>query len=64
MSFKVNLHPARILLFLHCLYPVICFSQQQYSPKVTLAVETYAFLKGQSAALEHIAQQSQRLRAI
>ncbi|PBJ15898.1 hypothetical protein [Flavobacterium sp. ACN6] len=52
-----------MLLLLYCIFPIICFSQQKYSPKVVLAVETYAFLKGQSASLEHIAKQFPSLKS-
>lgn len=46
------------LLFITCLLAIYCQAQpQNYSPKVILAIETYAFLKGQGSALEKVAMQ-------
>ncbi|NWL02835.1 hypothetical protein NYQ10_20805 [Flavobacterium johnsoniae] len=48
----------RTLLFLFCTLAVWgCYPQQHHDPKVLLAMETYAFLKGQSAALKKAASQ-------
>lgn len=47
-----------LLLFIYCLFPVVCCSQiERYPQKVKFAIETYAFLKGQSAALQKVAFQ-------
>ncbi|KOP38767.1 hypothetical protein DBB36_17435 [Flavobacterium sp. WLB] len=48
-----------ILIFFCFLNACLCHPQQQqhYSPKVQLAIETYAFLKAQSAALKKVAMQ-------
>ncbi|UUF13026.1 MULTISPECIES: hypothetical protein [Flavobacterium] len=48
-----------ILIFFCFLNVCLCYPQQQqhYSPKVQLAIETYAFLKAQSAALKKVAMQ-------
>jgi hypothetical protein len=47
-----------ILLFIYCLSAAHCFSQTRYpSDKVQLAIQTYAFLKGQHAALKKVAGQ-------
>ncbi|WP_184160506.1 MULTISPECIES: hypothetical protein [Flavobacterium] len=48
----------RTLLLLFCALAVWgCYPQQHHDPKVLLAMETYAFLKGQSAALKKAASQ-------
>lgn len=39
------------------LYTCLCYPQEHFSPKVQLAIETYAHLKGQSAALAKVAMQ-------
>lgn len=45
-----------ILFFIYCVFNNHCYSQiQNYTPKVKLAIETYAFLKGQSSALKKVA---------
>lgn len=47
-----------MLLFIYCLSAVHCCSQTRYpSEKVQLAIETYAYLKGQNAALKKVAGQ-------
>ena len=47
-----------IILLLICTSPALFYSQaQKPTPKVTFAIETYAYLKGQSAALKTIAKQ-------
>lgn len=47
-----------LLLFIHLFSAGLFYAQQQaYSGKVKLAIETYAFLKGQNAALKKIAVQ-------
>jgi len=52
------------LLVLYFVLPSLGFGQvQEYSPKVALAVETYAFLKGRSAALKNIAKQFPALKS-
>ncbi|MBW1654593.1 hypothetical protein [Flavobacterium quisquiliarum] len=51
------------LFFINCLLVIHCQAQQQnYSPKVMLAIETYAFLKGQSSALQKVALQFPSLK--
>ncbi|MDR7211050.1 hypothetical protein [Flavobacterium piscis] len=48
----------KLVLFIYCVFPAIFYPQvQKYTPKVSLAIETYAFLKGQSYALQMIASQ-------
>lgn len=45
-------------------FSTVCYPQsQKYNPKVSFAIETYAFLKGQSAALEKISRQFPSLKA-
>ncbi|KQW99281.1 hypothetical protein [Flavobacterium sp. Root420] len=52
-----------LLAFIFCSIPVLCYPQAQtYSPKIRLAIETYAFVKGQSSALETIARQFPALK--
>lgn len=52
------------LSLLYLLLPALCFGQvQQYTPKTAFAVETYAFLKGRSAALKSIARQFPALKS-
>lgn len=54
---------ARIVLLLFVLFPAFCLSQsEKYDPKVSFAIETYAFLKGQNAALQKIAVQFPKLK--
>ncbi|MBE8725955.1 hypothetical protein [Flavobacterium hungaricum] len=54
---------SRIFYILYLLFPVICYSQNgQYNSKVAFAVETYAFLKGQNAALAKVAAQFPHLK--
>lgn len=54
----------KLLLFIYCtFFPTFLYPQgQKYSPKISLAVETYAFLKGQSSALEMVAFQFPKLK--
>jgi hypothetical protein len=48
----------KLLLFIYCAFPTLFYAQvEKYTPKVNLAIETYAFLKGQSAALRMVAIQ-------
>lgn len=53
-----------LALLICLLFPALFYSQVQknYSPKVNLAIETYAFLKGQDAALQKIELQFPKLR--
>jgi hypothetical protein len=52
-----------LLLFIYCAFIGQCYPQAKpYAPKVMLAVETYAFLKGQSAALKKVALQFPSLK--
>ncbi|MBO9584848.1 MAG: hypothetical protein J7574_11875 [Flavobacterium sp.] len=51
----------RILYILILLVPCACFSQK-YDAKVAFAIETYAFIKGQNAALQKVAQQFPHLK--
>ncbi|MFB9109957.1 hypothetical protein ACFFVK_15315 [Flavobacterium gyeonganense] len=52
----------RIVLLFYLLFPAFCFSQsEKYDPKVSFAIETYAFLKGQNTALQKIADQFPKL---
>lgn len=47
-----------LLLFICSAFTSYCYPQAKvYSPKVRLAIETYAFLKGQNVALDMIAAQ-------
>jgi len=49
--------------FLLLVFTTVCDAQlQKYSPKVSFAIETYAFLKGQSTALEKISRQFPSLK--
>ncbi|PXY46916.1 hypothetical protein [Flavobacterium hydrophilum] len=52
------------ILFLYCVIsPVLSFSQAfNYNSKVSFAIETYAFLKGQNTALQKIAVQFPQLK--
>lgn len=53
----------KFILFFYCIIPVMTYAQlQKYTPKVTLAIETYAFLKGQSTALQMVAIQFPKLK--
>lgn len=53
----------RIVFLLYILFPVLCLSQnEKYDPKVSFAIETYAFLKGQNAALQKVAVQFPQLK--
>ncbi|OCB78201.1 hypothetical protein B0A79_15445 [Flavobacterium piscis] len=54
----------KFILFIYCItIPVLSYSQvQKYTPKVKFAIETYAFLKGQSTALEMVSLQFPKLR--
>lgn len=48
----------KIIYILILIFPCFCFSQsEKYNAKVAFAIETYAFLKGQNAALQKVAQQ-------
>lgn len=64
MYFQVMTKPQRtIFLFVFCTFPALFYSQtQKHSPKVMLAIETYAYLKGQSSALKEIAKQFPSLK--
>ncbi|MFD1604428.1 hypothetical protein ACFSJW_13545 [Flavobacterium artemisiae] len=47
-----------LLLFIFCFLAVHCFAQiGEYSQKTALAVETYAYLKGQQSALKKISSE-------
>jgi hypothetical protein len=51
------------ILFIYCVFPALSYSQEQlYTPKVRLAIETYAFLKGQSSALQMVTMQFPSLK--
>ncbi|GGF22327.1 hypothetical protein [Flavobacterium limi] len=54
----------RIVFFFYIIFPVLSFSQTIYDPKVSFAVETYAFLKGQNAALEKVSEEFPRLKPV
>lgn len=59
---KINKLTLAALLF--CVLSTVCYPQSpKYSPKVTFAIESYAFLKGQSTALEKISRQFPLLKA-
>lgn len=65
MSFQIITKLKRtIFLFVFCTFPVLFYSQgqQQHSSKVLYAIETYAYLKGQTAALKAVANQFPSLR--
>lgn len=66
MSFQIITYLRKVeytLLFLYCTIPALSYSQEQiYTPKVRLAIETYAFLKGQSSALQMVAMQFPELK--
>ena len=54
----------KLVLFIYCAFPTFFYAQvSQYTPKVTLAIETYAFLKGQSSALQTVARQFPELQS-
>lgn len=53
----------RTLILLLIYIPTIGLAQQKFHPKVSYALETYAFLKGQDAALEKVAGQFPALSA-
>ena len=53
----------KLALFI-CILPLLLYSQtQKYESKVQFAIETYAFLKGQSAALQMVVLQFPTLKA-
>lgn len=54
------LRPLIILLYY---IPTFCLAQEGFNPKISYALETYAFLKGQDAALEKVAGQFPELSA-
>jgi len=49
----------KLVIFIYCLFSSLLQSQvkKNYAPKVNLAIETYAFLKGQNAAIQKITLQ-------
>lgn len=48
----------KLVLLIYCAFPTLFYAQvQQYTPKVDLAIETYAYLRGQSAALHAVSLQ-------
>lgn len=49
----------KLVIFIYCLFSSLLHSQvkKNYTPKVNLAIETYAFLKGQNAAIQKITLQ-------
>jgi hypothetical protein len=52
-----------LLLIFYCVLTIPTYPQKQnYNPKVTLGIETYAFLKGQGAALKKVASQFPALK--
>ncbi|WP_125721283.1 hypothetical protein [Flavobacterium ustbae] len=53
----------KIILFLYLSVTVAYSQTKQHSPKTVLAIETYVFLKGQSAALKAISNQFPTLRS-
>ena len=53
----------RQLFYLYLLFPIFCSGQKDaYNPKIIWAIETYAYLKGQTAALQKIATEFPSLR--
>lgn len=54
----------RITFLIYIVFTALSFSQTYYNPKVSFAVETYAFLKGQNAALQKVAQQFPQLKPV
>ena len=53
----------KLVLLLYCVFPAFFYAQvQKYEPKVKLAIETYAFLKGQRSALQMVALQYPTLK--
>ncbi|WP_345139495.1 hypothetical protein [Flavobacterium ginsengiterrae] len=53
----------RPLIILLSYIPTFCLAQEGFNPKISYALETYAFLKGQDAALEKVAGQFPKLSA-
>jgi hypothetical protein len=54
----------KLLLFIYCAFPALFYAQvEKYTPKVNLAIETYAYLKGQNAALRTVALQFPALKS-
>jgi len=54
----------KFLLFLYIIFPVLCQSQKvEYSPKIEITLETYAFLKGQNAALQKVSREFPSLKS-
>jgi len=54
----------KLVLLIYYVFPTLFYAQvQQYTPKVNLAIETYAFLKGQSFALQTVASQFPELQS-
>lgn len=53
----------KLALLLYCAMPTLSYGQiPKYTPQVNFAIETYAFLKGQSAALQKVALQFPQLQ--
>lgn len=53
----------RKLFYLYLLFPIFCSAQKDvHNPKIIWAIETYAYLKGQTAALQKIATEFPSLR--
>jgi hypothetical protein len=54
----------KLVLFIYFAFPALFNAQvQKYTPKVNLAIEIYAFLKGQSSALRMVALQFPALQS-
>lgn len=54
----------RIIFIFYIVFPFFSFSQTGHNPKVLFAVETYAFIKGQNAALEKVAEEFPPLKPV
>lgn len=53
----------KIVLLIHCALSTLFYAQvPENTPEVSFAIETYAFLRGQSAALQKVALQFPQLR--
>jgi hypothetical protein len=54
----------KFVIFIYCVFPALFYSQvHKNNPRVSLAIETYAFLRAQSAALQKVAFQFPKLQA-
>ncbi len=61
---KLSFNMIRITFIIYIIFPLISFSQTVHNPKILFAVETYAFLKGQNAALQKVSKEYPQLKPV